>query len=127
MKIFETERLVIKSLEKDDFLVFVELLSDPKIIDPIPQPRFTERDILDRFNRNLNIIDSVLNMEKCVCGIFEKGNSEMIGLCLFLTNNENEKELGYRFTVKNWGKGYGTETTRGMINYYFNNSLSGAR
>ena len=43
----------------------------------------------------------------------------MIGLALFLTNDENEKELGYRFKTKYWYKGYGTETTKGMINYYF--------
>lgn len=44
----------------------------------------------------------------------------MIGLCLFLTNDENEKELGYRFRINYLGKGYGTETTKGMIDYYFN-------
>jgi ribosomal-protein-alanine N-acetyltransferase len=62
---------------------------------------------------------SDLNKQKCACGIFEKGNPEMIGLSLFLINDENEKELGYRFRVNYWGKGYGTETTKGMLEYYF--------
>ena len=34
-------------------------------------------------------------------------------------NEHNEKELGYRFRACFWGKGYGTETTKGMLNYYF--------
>ena len=44
----------------------------------------------------------------------------MIGLCLFLTNDETDKELGYRFTFNSWGKGYGTEIAREMIDYYLN-------
>ena len=100
--------------------LFSELLSDPKIIEPIPQPKFTENQILEKFTENLNVTKRKLEKEKCVCGIFEKGNSEMIGLALFLINDESEKELGYRFRVNYWGKGYGTETTKGMIDYYFN-------
>lgn len=118
MKLFETERLIVKNLELEDRDFFEELLSDPKIIEPIPQPKFTENQILEKFSESLNV-KSVLEKERCACGIFEKENPEMIGLCLFLTNDENEKELGYRFRVKYWGKGYGTETTKGMIDYYF--------
>ena len=119
MKIFETERLIIKSLENKDQDIFVELNSDPKIIDPIPQPKFTENQILGKFSESLNLKENFLEKEKCACGIFEKENPEMIGLCLFLTNDKKEKELGYRFRVDYWGKGYGTETTKGMIDYYF--------
>lgn len=119
MILFKTKRLIVKSLESSDLNYFEELLSDPNIIAPIPQTKFTESQILERFNENLNL-KSISEKKKCACGIFEKGNPEMIGLCLFLTNNENEKELGYRFRVNYWGKGYGTETTKGMLDYYFN-------
>lgn len=120
MKIFETERLVILSLERKDQNNFVELLSDPKIIEPIPQPRLTERQILDKFHENLNLKPSDLQRDKYICGIFEKGNPEMIGLSLFLTNDDNEKELGYRFRTNYWGKGYGTEIAKGILDFYFN-------
>lgn len=120
MKVFETKRLVVKSLKSSDKNNFIELLSDPKVIDPIPQSRLSEIQILDKFNENLNLEWSDLRRESYTCGIFEKDNPEMIGLCLFLTNDENDKELGYRFRSNYWGKGYGTETARGMIDYYFN-------
>lgn len=120
MKVFETERLVVRSLESKDKNNFIELLSDPKIIDPIPQSRFSETQILDKFHENLNLKWSDLHREKYTCGIFEKGNPEMIGLCLFLTNDETDKELGYRFRFNSWGKGFGTEIARGMIDHYFN-------
>ena len=120
MIIFETQRLIIKSLERKDQKYFNELLSDPKIIDPIPQKRLTERQILDKFHENLNLKSCDLQRQNYTCGIFEKGNPEMIGLALFLTNDENDKELGYRFRFDYWGKGYGKEVTKGILDHYFN-------
>ena len=120
MIVFKTERLIIKTLEVVDKNHFAELLTDEQILKDIPQKAFTERQITDRFNKNLNLDLSDLNTRKCVCGIFEKGHQELIGLALFLINENNEKELGYRFRVPYWEKGYGTETTKGMLDYYFN-------
>ena len=120
MIIFETERLTIKSLERKDQNNFTILLSDPCIIDPIPQVRLDAKEIMVKFQENLNLKLMDLKREKYIGGIFEKGNPEMIGLCLFLTNDENVRELGYRFRKSCWGKGYGTETTKGIIDYYFN-------
>lgn len=54
-------------------------------------------------------------------GVFyEHGNDELIGLCGLLTNDEDDREVGYRFRKPYWGKRYGTEVTRGMLNYCFN-------
>ncbi|MCK0114877.1 GNAT family N-acetyltransferase [Gelidibacter sp. F63206] len=120
LEIFETKRLVVRGLKSRDKINYIELLSDPEIINPIPQARLSESQILDKFYDNLNLKWSDLSRSKYTCGIFEKGNPEMIGLCLFLTNDENDKELGYRFRSNYWGKGYGTEIAKGMIDHYFN-------
>ena len=122
MKIFETKRLIVKSLDKTHKSDFIELLSDPKVINPIPQPQFSEAAILERFNKNLNITESVFARERTVCGVFLKDNPEMIGLCLFLTNEELDKEIGYRFKYKNWGNGYTTELAEALISFYFSKS-----
>lgn len=119
MKIFETERLEIRRLGSFDKEYFAELFTDPKILELIPQKAFTEDQIKDRFNKDLNLELSDFNKQKCDCGIFEKGKPEMIGLALFLINGDGEKELGYRFRANYWGKGYGTETVKGMLEYYF--------
>lgn len=120
MKLFETERLVVRSLHSKDQSNFTELLSDPNIINPIPQAPLSEVQIQSKFSENLNLKLSDLQRTNYIGGIFGKGNPEMIGLCLFLTNDDNDKELGYRLRLKYWGKGYATETTNGMIDYYFN-------
>lgn len=120
MKIFETERLIIRRIESKDKKYFAELFTTPQILELIPQKAFTEKQITDRFNKSLNFELNDLQNQKCACGIYEKGNTEMIGLALFLINDNNEKELGYRFRENYWRKGYGTETTKGMLEYYFN-------
>jgi len=120
MILFETERLIVKSLEKADKELFVEMFTDPKILAGIPQKPFTEIEASERFDRNLSLTVSNLKSQKCTCGIFEKRTTEMVGLALFLKNEHDESELGYRFREKFWNKGYGTETTKGMLAYYFN-------
>ena len=120
MILFETERLIIKRLGIDDRKHFAELFTDPRVLEPIPQKAFTENQITERFNKSLNFELSDLGTQKCACGIYEKGEIEMIGLALFLLNGDNENELGYRFRADYWGKGYGTETTKGMLEFYFN-------
>ena len=119
MILFETERLRIKSLESTDKKYFTELFTDEKVLQLIPQKAFTESQITNRFHRNLDLEFNHLKHRKCTCGIFEKGNPDMIGLSLFLINEDNENELGYRFRADYWGKGYGKETTKGMLEYYF--------
>ncbi len=119
MPIFNTSRLSIKELKTEDKFFFHELLSDPEIIDPIPQQKLTDYEIEQRFIVFLNYTISAKHSNKTIWGIYEKGQTELIGLCALLTNDENDKELGYRFRSSYWGKGYGTEVTKGLIEYCF--------
>lgn len=118
MKIFDTDRLDVRRLELKDKDYFIELLSKPEIISPIPQIEFSSEKILEIFEKDIALTNVLDN--RCACGVFEKAKSELIGLALFLKNDENDFELGYRFRVEYWGKGYGTEIAKGMIDYYFN-------
>ncbi|CDF78888.1 acetyltransferase, GNAT family [Formosa agariphila KMM 3901] len=121
MILFETERLIIKRLEVVDKTYFSELFTDQNVLRLIPQQPLSELQITDIFNKNLNLELSHLNTRKCICGIYIKENPELIGLSLFLINENDDKELGYRFREAYWGKGFGTETTKGMLKYYFEN------
>jgi len=38
---------------------------------------------------------------------------------LFLINEQGGREMGYRFRSAYWGKGYGSETAKGMLYFYF--------
>jgi len=119
MIIFRTERLVIRRLRKLDEELFTELLSKPEIINAIPQNSFSQDEIKQKFEQFFASTDKIEDQKINVWGIVEKEKSELIGLCLFLTNNENDRELGYRFRKAYWGKGYGTEIAKGIIDFGF--------
>ncbi|MCH2044883.1 MAG: GNAT family N-acetyltransferase [Saprospiraceae bacterium] len=116
---FTTARLDVKEMCADDLDFFIELLSAPEIIEPIPQTSLPKESIIKQFDNFSNYSSDPKNKEKVVWGVYEKNTTELIGLCALLTNDENQREIGYRFRQKYWGLGYGTELTRNMIEYCF--------
>ena len=110
----------MRRMKKEDSPFFIELVSKPEIIDPIPQQKWSEKEIQERFEEFSSYLMPPLQSEKTIWGIYQHGNDELIGLCGLLTNDEDDREVGYRFRKPYWGKGYGTEVTRGMLNYCFN-------
>ena len=119
--IFKTERLIVRKLVKTDQYFFTELLSNRDIIDAIPQKAYSQKEIDNRFQEFLSASSEIKDLKRNVWGIIEKDKNELIGLCLFLTNNEKDRELGYRFRKLCWGQGYGSEIAKGIIDFAFNN------
>lgn len=118
--IFETKRLTIKKIEKNDKLHFSRLLSDLAIVSSIPQPPFSETEIKEKFDKAIDAPITILESRVTILGVYPKNESTLIGLCAFLTNNDEDKELGYRFLEEFWGKGFATELTKGAIDFCFN-------
>lgn len=119
--VFETENLIIKEIERKDKINFSRLLSDVAIVSPIPQPPFSEVEIKEKFSKVINSSVNIIGDRITILGVYVKNEVNLIGLCAFLTNNEGDKELGYRFLEEYWGKGYATELTKGAIGYCFSN------
>lgn len=118
MTIFQTERLLIRTLKKEDAEDYFDMMGNPNVMNPIP------RDVMSREESNKHL-NNMLNTEhtasdKKVWAIELKSENKFIGLCAFLKNNENEDEIGYRLREKYWRKGLGTEVTIGLLNYGFN-------
>jgi ribosomal-protein-alanine N-acetyltransferase len=119
MLVFKTERLEIREMQARDLDYFIELLSAPEIINPIPQPKWNRIEILDRFADFSNYSSDPLSKEKVIWGVYEGAEKELIGLCALLTNDEHQREIGYRFRPKYWGLGYATELTHSLITHCF--------
>ncbi len=119
MIIFQTARLDIRTFQLADKAYFVELVTKAEIIAPVPQSPMPVELIEEKFARAINPKGSILENEKSIWAVCEKGRKEVIGLCALLTNDENDRELGYRFRVEYWGNGYGTEVTKGLIDFCF--------
>ena len=117
--IVNTDRLEVRELQPSDENCFSELLSAPEIIKPIPQPQWPIEDILKKFESSINYSPSPELCNQVIWGVYETDKAELIGLCALLTNDRNQREIGYRFRSIYWGQGYGTEITKGMIHFCF--------
>ena len=116
MIVLETERLLLRSFEEDDFDLLVELDSDPEVMRFITdgQPRspeetesrFKSRFLLPYENRPPGFLAAI-----------EKTSNLFIGWFQFEippTGNEGV-ELGYRLKSEFWGNGYATEGSKALI------------
>ena len=115
-KIFQTRRLVIRPLGKEDKTMFYEMMSDPKVMGPVPAKILT-REESDLKLKELMAMNE--NSDIRIWGISQNGAHELIGICGFLKNDERDEEIAYRFRSKYWGKGLGTEIAHGLIEYGF--------
>ncbi len=114
MTIFETERLLIRTLIKDDADDYFDMMSNPNVMNPIPRNVMTRGESDSHLNNLVNTVS-----DTTAWAIEIKSEKNFIGLCAFLINNENENEIGYRLREKYWKKGFGTEVTTGLLKYGF--------
>lgn len=114
--IFETERLYARKLEESDEDLFFELMSNPNVMNPIPQNPFNKEESATELRRLISLEKSTETKIWCLC---EKGCNDFIGISGLLKNDENEDEIAYRIIEKFWGKGYGTEIAKGLIDFCF--------
>lgn len=112
--IFQTERLTIRVLEDADLDLFFDMMGNPNVMNPIPQSVMNRAES----DKTFEVLKS--GARGNVWAVSEKGKPDLIGLCALIKNDENDDELGYRLREQFWGQGYGTELTKGLIDYGFN-------
>lgn len=114
--IFETERLFIRKLQESDADLFLDLMSNPNVMNSIPQVPFSKENSDSELKR-LILIEKSTNTK--IWGLCEKTSNEFIGISGFLKNKEAEDEIAYRIREKHWNKGFGTEIAKGLIDFGF--------
>jgi RimJ/RimL family protein N-acetyltransferase len=117
MTIFQTERLLIRTLKKEDTDDYFDMMGNPKVMNAIPRVAMSREESNDHLNNFLHTEHT--SSDRKVWAIELKSENKFIGLCAFLKNKENEDEIGYRLREKYWRKGFGTEVTVGLLKYGF--------
>jgi [ribosomal protein S5]-alanine N-acetyltransferase len=116
----ETERLVVKLTSSDDFDNILALRSDPQVQKYTTNPPATKKDV-QRFLGM--IIPYQAKHGHGMASVFEKESGVFIGQAgIFHIGHydlQPEIEIGYRFHVKYWGKGYATEVTQALVKWGF--------
>ena len=114
--IFETERLAVRSFRESDKDLFFKMMSNPNVMNPIPQKVMTKSESDLKFEELRSAKNSSLQN---IWVLTEKERNEFIGLCGFLKNDEEEDEIAYRLMERYWGNGYGTEIAKGLVEFGF--------
>jgi len=123
MQIFlETERMILRRFTADDVDLLVELDSDPAVMRFITGGPATPREEIEQ-----EYIPAYLEYYERYTGYgfwvaIEKATGNFLGWFHFRPAPESpldEPELGYRLRQTAWGKGYGTEGSRALIDKGF--------
>ncbi len=113
--IFETERLIVRKLIKEDLLPLHEMQSNPKVM----QYATGEVKDLDAHRIELNDLIAKYSLPKndfWIYAIERKLDGEFVGT-VALVKDEGDDEIGYRFLERYWNNGYATEICKGLIKY----------
>lgn len=120
---FETSRLVLRPLEKNDAPALFTMDSDPEVARYTGMPPLTDpaassdiiRDILEQYQKH----------GTGRLAVVEKASDTLIGWAGVkwitgpLNGVENFYELGYRFRRSHWGKGFASEASSAVVNSFF--------
>ncbi len=120
MSIFQTKRLRVRKLNWTDLDAFHELQSNAKVM------KYTT-------GRPLSIAENTADLQFViekyedpdntfwVWAVTQLKNTELIGTCAIVQNEQHEFEIGYRFIERFWGNGFGLEITEALIDYGLKN------
>ena len=118
MNILETDRLLLRTLAKQDAPLLHSFFSDPETMRFYPSTRsktqteeFIERQMQRYANDGLGPWAVVLKPEKNLIGY--------CGLVKQVVDSKEEIEIGYLIAREHWRNGYASEAARGCRDYGF--------
>ena len=115
--VFKTNRLVVRHFNSSDKPEFFGMMGNSNVMDPIPLKALSQIES----NKKLKELIGLYNLKtnKQIWAVHLKNNTNLIGLCGLIINNEIENEIAYRFREDYWGFGYGSEIAKGLIDFGF--------
>ena len=119
--VIETERLILREMNFDDFDALYSILSDPVNMKYYEKP-YDENGTIRWINWNLD------NYKTYGFGLFAvilKETNQMIGDCgvtMQIINKKIRPEIGYHFNLNYHNKGYATEAAKAVKEYMFKNT-----
>ncbi len=115
--LFETDRLRVRHFAAYDLDDFYDMQGNPAVMQfvkpPLTYPQTAEE--LDRFIGYYDRRDLLYR----IWAVVDRSTDSLIGLCGVYLNDQQEPEIAYRLREKYWGRGYGREIARGLIDYCF--------
>ena len=113
--LFKTDRLEIRNLTLSDIDNFIDLQSNPNVMQYVGSPAMSKDECEADLQKLIRKYTEPGN-GFCIYGVYL--SNEMIGTCAVI-QEPTGNEIGYRLRERFWGKGFGDELTKGLIKYSF--------
>jgi RimJ/RimL family protein N-acetyltransferase len=116
----ETQRLVLRELNKDDFASIHSYASDYEVSQYLPWGPNSEADTQSFLNK---IIEYQYDSPRYdyEISVVTKEDNKLIGICGIHISNPGNREgwIGYCYNKEYWGNGYASEAAKGIIEFGF--------
>lgn len=117
-KILETERLVLRTWEREDVDTIFKICSNADVMLHIGDGnRFEKIEDAEKFLDWTFSNQITYGLSRYA--VIEKASGKIAGSCGFALLNNGEIELGYLFGKDFWGKGFATEAANACVKYSF--------
>ncbi|WP_335486544.1 GNAT family N-acetyltransferase [Neobacillus niacini] len=118
---FKTERLNTRRFVLEDLDDFHEMQSNNNVMKYILGRGKTRTENANELCKIINSYNEN-NTDRLIMAISEINDEThtLIGACAVAKSENGEFEVGYRFSEKHWGKGYGSEILNGLLQFCLN-------
>ncbi|WP_430510440.1 GNAT family N-acetyltransferase [Gottfriedia solisilvae] len=116
--ILQSERLSIRMLNLEDLEQLHKLQSNPNVMKYITnRPKSLEETEKELYKIVTSYDENQIDF--LVLAVCLTKSKEFIGTCAVIKNEEKKCEIGYRLQEEHWGYGYGSELTKRLLIYCF--------
>lgn len=116
--ILETERLLLRQLEEDDFDALAAILGDPQVMYAY-EHGFSDEEVRQWLN---NQLERYAGYGFGLWAVIEKASGRLIGQCGVTMQDWSGRkvpEIGYHLRRDKWKQGFATEAARACKSYAF--------
>lgn len=120
MDILETERLILREFQPEDYPELSPILANPNVMKFSVSGCLTVAQTQEKIK---SFIDSYRQHDFGKWAVFLKQEKQIIGYCgiaIEEIDGQQETELGYRLSDRYWGKGLATEVAKAALEYGLN-------
>jgi ribosomal-protein-alanine N-acetyltransferase len=116
--VFQSARLYFREFTEDDVALLLDLDSNPNVLKYMHRPVPTLQNVTDELHKRILPHYKLYGYGRW--GIYLKPGNTFIGASgLKFLREFTETDMGYQFKEDYWGKGYGYEAAKAVIDYGF--------